>query len=124
MPTDQPLFSVWGDVASGMYAVGGNDMGVIVKSNGQRWSEIAQLQTGAGLSGVFTSANGPTVAVGPNYIVEIARDGSLVEPRLPALESGTALHGVWGDDHGTTYAVGGTLYAYPGVMDGVILSRR
>lgn len=124
MPTDQPLLSTWGGDAQDVYAVGGSEMGVIVHSDGQHWTRIAELMTGEGLTGVFTSANGPTIAVGPHELVELARDGSPVQAALPELAPGSFLHAVWGDGHGTTYSVGGTLDSYPSPMTGVILSRR
>ena len=123
MPTDQPLLSTWGSGSEDVYAVGGSSSAVILHSDGEQWSELANLPIGEGLSGVFTSSTGPTVAVGPHDLFEIDGAGSLTEPALPALATGTALHGVWGDSHGTTYAVGGTLDAYPRAMTGTILRK-
>ena len=68
--------------------------------------------------------DGPAVAVGPNFIFDVGRDGSVVQTKLPELDHSPVLHGVWGDENGTTYAIGGDLYSYPRPMTGVILSRR
>lgn len=123
VPTQDPLLSTWGSGTDDVYAVGGTDSGQILHSDGHAWSETVDLPTGEGLSGVFTSAEGPTIAVGPHHVFELAHDGALVQAELPAQDPALALHGVWGDLHGTTYAVGGTLDAYPSAMTGVILRR-
>jgi hypothetical protein len=124
VPTEQPLRSTWGSDPENAYAVGGDDTGEILHSDGQEWRQVAELHTGEGLNGVFTSADGSMIAVGPHGVFELDAGTSLVEAALPAQASAYALHGVWGDDAGTTYAVGGTLDAYPGAMGGVILRRR
>lgn len=125
VPTSVPLFSTWGRGADDVYAVGGGGGGEILHFDGQVWSQVAELPTGSGLSGVFTSSDGPTVVVGAHsFVFELGRDGSLVQARIPELDPVPFLHGVWGDGNGTTYAVGGDLPAYPRTMSGVILSRR
>jgi hypothetical protein len=124
VPTTGPLLSTWGRSATDVYAVGGSASSEIVHFDGRAWSQVAELPTGWGLTGVFTSADG-TFAVGPQSLMfELRRDGSAVQVTLPKLDPATYLHGVWGDGHGTTYAVGGELFAYPRPMGGVILSRR
>lgn len=124
VPTAEPLFSTWGRDADDVYAVGGSGAGEIIHFDGTRWSQVIQLPTGQGLHGVFTSTDGPAIAVGPQFIFEIARDGSVNQARLPELDSIPVLHGVWGDQNGTTYTVGGDLHTYPRTMSGVILSGR
>ncbi|MBS1120127.1 MAG: hypothetical protein H6Q90_2355 [Deltaproteobacteria bacterium] len=125
VPTSASLFATWGRGADDAYAVGGSGTGEILHFDGQAWSQVNEGPIGSGLNGVFTSLEGPTIAVGPeSVVIELGRDGSLVQPRLPKLDPAPFLHGVWGDGHGTTYAVGGDLFAYPGPMTGVILSRH
>jgi photosystem II stability/assembly factor-like uncharacterized protein len=124
VPTIEPLRSTWGRGDQDVYAVGGSDMGEVLHFDGWTWSQAAQLLTGEGLNGVFTSSNGPTIAVGPQDVFELELDGALHQAALPPLAPESVLHGVWGDDVGTTYVVGGTLYAYPGAMTGTILTRR
>jgi photosystem II stability/assembly factor-like uncharacterized protein len=125
VPTSGPLFSTWGRGADDVYAVGGRGSGEIVHFDGQQWRQVVELHTGQGLSGVFTSPDGPTIAVGPSALVfELDRDRSLVHAKLPELDPLPFLHAVWGDGHGTTYTVGGDLLRYPRPMGGVVLSRR
>lgn len=124
VPTREPLFSTWGRDADDVYAVGGSGAGEVLHFDGTQWSEVIALPTGQGLRSVFTSTDGPAVAVGPNFIFDIGRDGSVVQAQLPELDPDPVLHGVWGDQNGTTYATGGDLYSYPRSMSGVILSRR
>jgi hypothetical protein len=123
VPTAEPLFSTWGRDGDDVYAVGGTGLGEILHFDGQQWTQL-ELPIGQGLTGVFTSPDGPTIAVGPQSILELGRDGSLVQAKLPAMETGPFLHGVWGDGAGTTYAVGGDLPVYPNPMTGEILTRR
>jgi len=123
VPTSEPLRATWGRAAEDIYCVGGSGIGEILHFDGQQWSQVAELPTGEGLSGVFTSSDEPTFAVGSHFVFEVGRDG-LQQARLPELDPVSSLHGVWGDEHGTTYVVGGDLSLYPRPMNGVILSRR
>jgi hypothetical protein len=123
VPTSEPLLSTWGRGPEDVYAVGGRLLGEVIHSDGQQWSQVAQLP-GEGLTGVFTSANRPTIAVAPHDVFELGVDGTITPPELPELASGTALHGVWGDELGTTYVVGGTLEDPNTAISGTILSRR
>lgn len=123
-PTDEPLFSLWGRGADDVYAVGGGASGEVLHYDGYIWSRAHEV-TDSGLAGVFTSEDGPAIAVGmESYVLELEPDGSGVEPVLPALDPVPFLHGVWGDGAGTTYAAGGELLRYPDAMTGVILQRR
>jgi hypothetical protein len=125
MPTTEPLRAMWGQNARDIYAVGGNETGEIFRYDGQQWTEVANLSIGLGLSGVFTSADGPTIAVGANALVfELDHDGSLINAKLPTTDSLPFLHAVWGDGHGTTYTVGGDLHDYPAPMTGTIFRRQ
>jgi len=121
--TGEPLFSLWGRGEDDIYAVGGWNAGTVLHLDGDGWTEVED-QAGTGLSGVFTSDDRPTIAVGRDaYVLEILPDGTEIEPALPALAPDTSFHGVWGDQAGTTYAVGGDLWAAaPG--RGVILRRQ
>lgn len=122
--TSEPLFSLWGRAEDDIYAVGGWDAGTVLHLGADGWSEV-DASAGAGLSGVFTAPDSPTIAVGRDaYVLEILPDGTEVEPQLPALEAGTVFHGVWGDSAGTTYAVGGDLLAASGPTRGLILRRQ
>ena len=124
VPTSASLFSLWGRDANDVYAVGGDTNGEVLHYDGGGWSEIVEASAGSIMSGVFAAPLGPTVAVGPSYVLEIFRDGGLMEAELPELDPAPSLHGVWGGADGTIYAVGGDLLAYPGRMTGVILRRR
>lgn len=124
VPTSAPLFSLWGRDANDVYAVGGHQSGEILHYVGGQWSELVDASAGSVISGVFTAPDGPTIAVGPASVLEIFRDGALLEAELPELDPAPFLHGVWGSPDGTFYAVGGDLSAYPGRMSGVILRRR
>jgi hypothetical protein len=125
VPTDQPIFSLWGRADDDVYAVGGYGSGEVLHFDGQRWQVVNGVFFGRGLSGVFTAPGLPMIAVGADaYVVELGLDGSVVEPQLPRLDPTPQLHGVWGDGAGTTYAVGGDLLAYPSSMSGVIFARR
>ena len=124
LPTSEPLFALWGHDANAVYAVGGSAMGEVVHFDGTRWTEVAALPIGLGLSGVFSSSNGPTIAVGAQaHVFELDHDG-VIEADLPEMASRPFLHGVWGDEHGTVYVVGGDLFEYPRPMTGTILRRR
>ncbi len=124
VPTSEPLFSLWGRGEDDLFAVGGWTSGTVLHFGGDRWTEIAGA-AGAGLSGVFTAPDSPTIAVGAEaYVLEILPDGTQIEPAVPDLAPLTAFHGVWGDSAGTTYAVGGDLFAADGPSDGVIMRRR
>ena len=124
VPTTEPLLATWGRGAQDVYAVGGRDVGEILHFDGQHWSQVVELPIGEGLSGVFTSADGPTIAVGPQFVYELGAGGSRLQATLPELAPASLLHGVWGDLHGTSYAVGGALNQYPRPLTGVILTRR
>ena len=124
VPTNQPIFSLWGRGRDDLYAVGGWATGTVLHFGGDGWTEVA-ADAGVGLTGVFTGPDSPTIAVGPAaYVLEILSDGSEIEPAVPGLVPSIALHGVWGDDDGTTYAVGGDMFATDGPADGVIVRRR
>ncbi len=124
VPTREPLFSAWGRGADDVYAVGGNGGGEILHFDGTRWSQVIVVPSGQALRGVFAPADGPVIAVGPQFIFDVAGDGSVTQAQLPELSPAPVLHAVWGDENGTTYTVGGDLYAYPRPMSGMILSRR
>jgi hypothetical protein len=124
LPTSEPLFAMWGHDEGGLYAVGGSGTGEVLHWDGERWSEVAALPIGTGLSGVFSSADGPTIMVGAYaYVFELGRDGVPTTVELPAMGSRPFFHGVWGDGEGTTYVVGGDLFDYPRTMTGTIVRR-
>ena len=123
-PTEQPLFSLWGRGTDDIYAVGGAASGELLHYDGATWSRAVDVLHDA-LSGVFTTTDGPAIAVGSySYVIELQQDGTEVEPQVPALAPDTFLHGVWGDGAGTIYAAGGDLFRYPAEMTGVVLIRR
>lgn len=123
-PTAEPLFSLWGRGEDDIYAVGGYTRGEVLHYDGATWRRVAE-ETPDGLSGVFTTRDGPAIAVGTDsYVLELMLDGSEVEPEMPVLDPVPSLHGVWGDGAGTIYAAGGDLFASPGPMSGVIMQRR
>ena len=123
-PTEQPLFSLWGRGPDDIYAVGGSVSGEVLHYDGAAWSR-AHEETDNGLAGVFTTQDGPAIAVGMySYVLELDQDGGEVEPVMPALAPVPFLHGVWGDGAGTTYAAGGDLFRFPDRMTGVILQRQ
>jgi hypothetical protein len=125
VPMAGPLFSTWGRADDDLYAVGGSSVGEVLHFDGQAWSEVVQVGVGGGLSGVFTSAEGPAYAVGGDAVVlEIGRDGTIAQAATPALSSTPQLHAVWGDNAGSVYTVGGSLVDYPQAMTGVILRRQ
>ena len=97
---------------------------VVLHFDGDAWRQVIQLPIERGLSGVFTSMEGPTFAVGNHALVfEVDADGTVTQAKVPALAPTPDLHAVWGDNAGTTYTVGGDLAQYPGKMSGVILRR-
>lgn len=125
VPTEKPIFSLWGRGQDDLYAVGGYGVGEVLHYDGSGWRQATDASLKHGLTGVFTAPSYPTIAVGPSsYIVELQPDGVAMEPELPRMTSVPSLHGVWGDGAGSTYAVGGDLFAYPEPMGGVILRRR
>jgi hypothetical protein len=121
MPTSEPLLSAWGRDREDVYAVGGRAFGEIVHYDGRGWSLVKELSIPNGLTGVFTSPDAPTIAVGPQFVFELDAGNQLVQAKLPALGA-TQLHGVWGDGEGTTYVVGGEMYVP--AKSGTILRRR
>lgn len=122
VPTTAPLFSTWGRSASDYFAVGGLDAAEILHSDGTHWTQMFELLTGVGLSGVFAAADEPAIAVGANaHVFEIDGASAIVEPVLPDLGAATLLHAVWGDGAGTTYVAGSD---YPLATTGVILRRQ
>ena len=124
VPTSQPIFSLWGRGQDDLYAVGGWTAGTVLHFGGDGWTEVSAA-AGAGLSGVFTAPDSPTIAVGPAaYVLEILPDGTEIEPVVPQLAAAISLHGVWGDGDGTTYAVGGDIFSADGPSTGVIVRRR
>jgi hypothetical protein len=124
VPTGEALFSLWGRGRDDLYAVGGWTAGTVLHFDGNGWTAV-DATAGAGLSGVFTAPDSPTIAVGPAaYVLEILPDGTEIEPALPEVAPEMALHGVWGDSAGTTYAVGGDMLSVDGPSSGVIVRRR
>jgi len=126
VPVTAPLFSTWGRGGDDVYAVGGQQVGEILHFDGTGWREVAQIESGQGLSGVFTSDDGMTYAVGANgMVLELDAMGSVRPATLPELAMpAPLLHAVWGDNAGTTYTVGGSFRDYPRPMSGVILRRQ
>lgn len=125
VPVTEPLFSTWGRGGDDVYAVGGLVVGEILHFDGQAWREVMQVASGQGLSGVFTSDDGMTYAVGPKGLVlELDQGGAATPATLPELPMVPMLHAVWGDDAGTTYTVGGTFQDYPASMSGLIIRRQ
>lgn len=122
VPTTETLFSTWGRGANDLYAVGGRYAVEVLHSDGQTWSQLADMPIGSGLRAVFTSPNAPTIAVGASSLVlEIDRDGAMTQVTLPDLGADQFLHGVWGDGQGTTYIAASN---YPQATSGLILRRR
>ena len=122
VPTAAPLFSTWGRSASDYFAVGGFAAGEILHSDGAHWTQMFELQTGVGLSGVFATEGEPAIAVGANaHVFEIDGASAIAEAVLPDLGAATLLHAVWGDGAGTTYVAGSD---YPLATTGVILRRQ
>jgi hypothetical protein len=126
VPVSEPLFSTWGRGGDDVYAVGGQQVGEILHFDGQGWREVMQIESGQGLSGVFTSDDGMTYAVGAGGLVlELDANGAVTPAMLPELGTPKPLlHAVWGDNAGTTYTVGGSFFDYPDSMSGVILRRQ
>ncbi|MBT9555503.1 MAG: hypothetical protein IV100_05705 [Myxococcales bacterium] len=125
VPMDGPLISLWGRGDGDLYAVGGNAFGVMFHYDGQQWSEVLGMESGPGLFGVYTSPGESVFAVGAGArVVEMKPGSAPVEHVAPDMDSTSVLHSVWGDGQGAVYAVGGSLFAYPAPMDGVVLVRR
>lgn len=124
VPTDAPLFSLWGRGRDDLYAVGGHERGELLHFDGGTWSRVRGETFSSALSGVFTAPNRSTIAVGDSgYIVEVMIDGTRVEPRMPRVDPTPSLHGVWGAPSGVVFAVGGNLNNPDHSMTGVIVKR-
>lgn len=123
-PTTSPLVSLWGAGGERLMAVGGQGQGIMLYFDGDHWTELAGVQPGLALFGVFQAPGQPLFAVGAGpRVIEVV--GHIAEESdLPALPSTTVLHSVWGDGHGTVYAVGGALYGDLTAATGVILQRH
>jgi hypothetical protein len=125
VPTRRPILSLWARGPDDLYAVGGQDVGEILRFDGLRWSPADGLGTLPGLSGVFTAPGHPVIAVGSDAtIVEVDAQGASSRTRAPGVDPRHVLHSVWGDGEGTAYAVGGSLLEYPGAMSGVVVRKR
>lgn len=125
VPTESALVSLWSGGGLQLYAVGGDATGVLLHYDGASWHNVAGVQAGLQLFGVFKAPGQPVYAVGAGpRIVEMDADSSPREAELPDLGPATVLHSVWGDGQGKVYAAGGTLYGGQPTMTGVLLQRH
>ncbi len=101
--TTNILYSVWGSLATNVFAVGAS--GTIVKYDGTNWSDPMTSDTTDTLYGVWGSSDTDVYAVGASgTILHTANGGTTWTP----LTSGTTdtLYGVWGKDSTHIFAVG------------------
>ncbi len=125
VPTTSPIISLWSRGENDLYAVGGATQGEVLHFDGQQWSEVGGIGSGAELYGVFTAPGQPVYAVGAqSRILELTPGSNAMAMAAPGMASSSVLHSVWGDENGTVYAVGGNLLSYPSSMTGTILRRQ
>lgn len=116
-PTPLPLIALHGRSKDELYAVGGVADGVILRWNGQQWSN----ETPRGLpqmSGIWVTPNGTAYAAGFNGRIFRRQDGTWSE--LEGIPTFQDFHAIWVDPDGGIWAAGGRLASDP-PKDGVLV---
>lgn len=110
--TQETLFTVHGDRADRVYAVGGTLRGVILGFDGTAW--VDETPAGAaGVNGVFARGEDEVYAAGFNGSIWKRGEGGRWDAFAPESPTFEDLHSIWVDSEGAIWVVGGLLSADP-----------
>ena len=120
--TRADLISLWGTGPDEIVAVGGSDIGTIVRYDGATWTS-AMVPAIFGLNGVWLDADGDAVLAGNQGSLADLPAGSLEPTVLDTPPLFDALHAAFGFDTGQRYSVGGTFLGTP-PWTGIVMELR